>query len=110
LKERALDGLSIGYSVGEFSRGTKPNEPRRTIKTIKSLPEVSLVTFPMNELARTGAVKSRRHPHGAGIRGCAARRARLLACGRQVDRTARLQGRGRRLGLTVSSHRCDRQI
>jgi uncharacterized protein len=58
MKERALDGLSIGYTVGEFTRGTKPNEPRRTIKTIKSLPEVSLATFPMNELARTGAVKS----------------------------------------------------
>jgi uncharacterized protein len=58
MKERALDGLSIGYSVGEYSRGTKENEPRRTIKTIKSLPEVSLVTFPMNELARTGAVKA----------------------------------------------------
>ena len=54
MKERALDGLSIG----ETARGTKPNEPRRTIKTIKSLPEVSLVTFPMNELARTGAVKA----------------------------------------------------
>ena len=52
------DGLSIGYTVGEFTRGTKPNEPRRTIKTIKSLPEVSLVTFPMNELARTGAVQA----------------------------------------------------
>jgi phage head maturation protease len=58
MKERALDGLSIGYTVGEFTRGTKPNEPRRTIKTIKSLPEVSLVTFPMNELAHTGAVKA----------------------------------------------------
>jgi len=58
MKERALDGLSIGYTVGKFIRGTKPNEPRRTIKTIKSLPEVSLVTFPMNELARTGAVKA----------------------------------------------------
>jgi Escherichia/Staphylococcus phage prohead protease len=58
MKERALDGLSIGYVVGDHIRGTKPNEPRRTIKTIKSLPEVSLVTFPMNELARTGAVKA----------------------------------------------------
>jgi HK97 family phage prohead protease len=58
LKEHALDGLSIGYTVGEFTRGTKPNEPRRTIKTIKSLPEVSLVTFPMNELARTSTVKA----------------------------------------------------
>jgi hypothetical protein len=45
MKERALDGLLIGYTVGEFTRGTKPNEPRRTIKTIKSLPEVPLVTF-----------------------------------------------------------------
>ena len=53
MKERALDGLSIGYTVGEFTRGTKPSEPRRTIKTIKALPEVSLVTFPMNELARS---------------------------------------------------------
>ncbi|QOG20452.1 HK97 family phage prohead protease [Bradyrhizobium sp. SEMIA] len=58
MKEKALDGLSIGYSVGDYVRGTKPNEPRRTIKTIKSLPEVSLVTFPMNDMARTNAVKS----------------------------------------------------
>jgi Escherichia/Staphylococcus phage prohead protease len=53
MKERALDGLSIGYVVGDHTRGTKPNEPRRTIKTIKSLPEVSLVTF-----ERAGAVKA----------------------------------------------------
>ncbi|MGJ5000565.1 HK97 family phage prohead protease [Bradyrhizobium sp. HKCCYLRH2060] len=58
MKEKALDGLSIGYRVGDFVRGTKPNEPRRTIKTMKDLPEVSLVTFPMNDLARTGAVKA----------------------------------------------------
>jgi hypothetical protein len=58
MKENQLDGLSIGYVVGEHTRGTKPNEPRRTIKTIKSLPEVSLVTFPMNDMARTGAVKA----------------------------------------------------
>jgi hypothetical protein len=55
---RTRDGLSVGYTIGEFTRGTRPNEPRRTIKTIKSLPEASLVTFPMNELARTGAVKA----------------------------------------------------
>ena len=58
MKEKTLDGLSIGYRVGEFTRGSKPNEPRRTIKSIKDLPEVSLVTFPMNDLARTGAVKA----------------------------------------------------
>jgi len=37
MKEGELDGLSIGYRVGEFARGTKSNEPRRTIKTIKDL-------------------------------------------------------------------------
>ncbi|WP_407155155.1 HK97 family phage prohead protease [Bradyrhizobium sp. STM 3557] len=58
MKEKALDGLSIGYRVGDYVRGTKPNEPRRTIKTVKDLPEVSLVTFPMNDLARTGGVKA----------------------------------------------------
>src|SRR4029077_5322580 len=58
LKERAVAGLSMGYPVGEFTRGTKPNEPRRTIKTIKELPEISLVTFPMNDLARNTTVKA----------------------------------------------------
>lgn len=57
MKEKALDGLSIGYVVGDYVRGSKPNEPRRTIKSIKHLPEVSVVTFPANELARTGSVK-----------------------------------------------------
>jgi len=52
---RPVDRLQ--RSIRRRERGTKPNEPRRTIKTIKSLPEVSLVTFPMNELARTGSVK-----------------------------------------------------
>src|SRR5262244_3331189 len=40
------------------SRLTRSPIYSSTIKTIKSLPEVSLVTFPMNELARTGAVKA----------------------------------------------------
>jgi hypothetical protein len=58
MKEGELDGQSIGYRVGEFTRGTRPNEPRRTIKTIKELPEISLVPFPMNDLARNTAVKA----------------------------------------------------
>lgn len=58
MKEGALGGLSIGYRAGDYMRGTKPNEPRRTIKTIKDLIEVSLVTFPANELAMIGAVKA----------------------------------------------------
>ncbi len=36
--------------------GTKPDEPRRTLKKIR-LVEVSLVTFPANELARVTQVK-----------------------------------------------------
>ena len=40
------------------SRLTRSPIYSSTIKTIKSLPEVSLVTYPMNELARTGAVKA----------------------------------------------------
>lgn len=58
MKEKVLGGLSIGYRVGDFVRGTKPNEPRRTIKTMKDLIEISPVTFPMNEMATISAVKS----------------------------------------------------
>jgi hypothetical protein len=64
-RDDPLDGPDAGQGggdkpaiVGDHTRGSKPSEPRRTIKTIKSLPEVSLVTFPMNELARAGAVKA----------------------------------------------------
>lgn len=57
LKSGALDGLSIGYRVKDFTQGTKPNEPRRTLKSL-DLMELSIVTFPMNDKARVGAVKS----------------------------------------------------
>ncbi len=57
VKEMALDGLSIGYRVKEFTYGTKPDEPSRTLKKI-DLWEVSLVTFPMNDSARISSVKS----------------------------------------------------
>jgi len=57
MKAGSLDGLSIGYRVKEFVLGTKPTEPRRTIKSL-DLIEVSIVTFPMNDKARIGAVKS----------------------------------------------------
>jgi len=57
LKAGALDGLSIGYRAKEFVLGTKPGEPRRTLKSV-DLVELSIVTFPMNDKARIGAVKS----------------------------------------------------
>ena len=57
MKEGALDGMSIGYRAKEFSLGTKPDEPRRTLKKI-DLMEVSVVTFPANGKARVSAIKS----------------------------------------------------
>lgn len=57
LKSGALDGLSIGYRVKDFTQGTKPTDPRRTLKAV-DLMELSIVTFPMNDKARIGAVKS----------------------------------------------------
>lgn len=57
MKEGALDGMSIGYRAKEFSLGTKPDEPRRTLKKI-DLMEVSVVTFPANGKARVSSVKS----------------------------------------------------
>lgn len=53
----ALNGLSIGYMAKEWVVGTKPDEPRRTLKKIDLL-EVSLVTFPANPKARVGSIKS----------------------------------------------------
>lgn len=58
MKEGTLDGLSIGYRAGDYVRGQLPNEPRRTIKSMKDLYEVSPVTFPANAAARIGSVKS----------------------------------------------------
>lgn len=52
----ALNGLSIGFQAKEYSMGTKPTEPRRTLKNI-DLIEVSLVTNPANPKARVTAVK-----------------------------------------------------
>lgn len=56
MREGVLDGMSIGYRAKEFTYGTKPDEPRRTLKAI-DLVEVSVVTFPANGKARVDAVK-----------------------------------------------------
>lgn len=53
----AIDGLSIGYVAKDWSNGTKPDEPRRTLKVV-DLWEVSLVTFPANPESRIGQVKA----------------------------------------------------
>lgn len=57
MKEGVLDGMSIGYRAKEFSLGTKPDEPRRTLKKI-DLVELSVVQMPANGKARIRSVKS----------------------------------------------------
>lgn len=57
MKAGELDGLSIGYRVKEFAFGTKPGDPRRTLKAV-DLFEVSVVTFPMNTSSRVDKIKS----------------------------------------------------
>jgi len=58
LKAGLLGGLSIGYRVKDFERGSgKAGEPRRVLKGL-GLFEVSLVQDAMNQSARVLAVKS----------------------------------------------------
>jgi HK97 family phage prohead protease len=53
----AISGLSIGFMVKEYAAGTKPGEPRRTIKAI-DLMECSIVTFPANLKAQIDSVRA----------------------------------------------------
>lgn len=55
MREGVLNGLSIGYSVKDYSPGK--GETRRTLKRL-DLMEVSIVTFPANDKARVQSVKA----------------------------------------------------
>lgn len=57
----AYTGLSIGFRPTEWVMRSKPEEPRRTLKSVDLL-EVSLVTFPANPKARVTGVKSDFNP------------------------------------------------
>jgi HK97 family phage prohead protease len=57
MKDGVLDGLSIGYRVKKFTRGTGTAAPKRQLEGV-SLFEVSLVDDPSNDRARVSAVKS----------------------------------------------------
>lgn len=57
MREGVLDGMSIGYRAKEFIIGTKPEEPRRTLKAVELI-ELSVVTFPANGKARIDGVKT----------------------------------------------------
>jgi hypothetical protein len=53
----AINGLSIGYIAKDWSMRSRPDEPRRTLKSV-DLMEVSLVTMPANPKARVQSVKA----------------------------------------------------
>jgi HK97 family phage prohead protease len=57
MKAGSLDGLSIGYRPKKYTMGTKPTDPTRTLQEVE-LRELSIVTFPSNDRATVGAVKS----------------------------------------------------
>lgn len=57
MREGAIEGLSIGYRAKEFSlSSSREDEWRRKLSEVE-LKEVSVVTFPMNEMAGITAVK-----------------------------------------------------
>ena len=57
LKAGAITGLSIGFRPVEYALRSRPDEPRRTLKSVDLL-EVSVVGFPANDKARVLSVKS----------------------------------------------------
>lgn len=57
MKEGELGDMSIAYIARDFARGTKPNEPRRSLKAVDLL-EMGPVTFPGNSLANITGVKA----------------------------------------------------
>lgn len=57
MERPAIDGLSIGYIAKAFTPRTSADEPRRRLTRI-DLVEISPVTFPANDKALVGNVKS----------------------------------------------------
>jgi len=57
MKAGAISGLSIGYQATEFRLRSKPEDPRRTLKSVELI-ELSVVAVPANPKARVAAVKS----------------------------------------------------
>lgn len=52
LQHGTVDGLSIGFMIGDYEIVEKENETLRLIKSVKELPEVSIVTYPADDNAR----------------------------------------------------------
>ena len=47
-----IDGISIGFQIGDYEMVQKGDQTLRLIKSIKELPEVSIVTYPADDAAR----------------------------------------------------------
>lgn len=52
MQHGTVDGLSIGFMIGDFEMVEEDGKTTRLIKSIKELPEVSIVTYPADENAR----------------------------------------------------------
>lgn len=52
LQHGTIDGLSIGFMVGDYEMVEQEDDYLRIIKSVKELPEVSIVTYPADENAR----------------------------------------------------------
>jgi uncharacterized protein len=52
MEHGTIDGLSIGFRVGDYEIIETQGEKLRLIKTVAELPEVSIVTFPADDAAR----------------------------------------------------------
>jgi HK97 family phage prohead protease len=52
LQHGTVDGLSIGFILGDYEDMERDGEKLRVIKSIKELPEVSIVTYPADDNAR----------------------------------------------------------
>jgi len=87
IKDGALGGLSIGYSVrpGGSVLGKKPGEPKRTLKAL-NLHEISLVDDPSNALSRVEEIKAAMGAGGAHSPDIDAAAEAIAACIVQQDK------------------------
>ena len=52
MQHGTIDGLSIGFMIGDYEIINEDDKQIRLIKSVKELPEVSIVTYPADENAR----------------------------------------------------------
>jgi len=52
MQHGTVDGMSIGFMIGDYEMVEKEGSTLRIIKSVKELPEVSIVTYPADDNAR----------------------------------------------------------